>query len=259
MLGKRLQFDFFFFNQIKDKWLLPVMSESQLGVISHFAKHEVLTRNHNAMKKSLILIVLVSVSLKGLAQYPSPANFDWSGEYVMLDEWTDCNGEAINGPGYCTTISWNTPDTSITNALLTGYKVYYQKLDSNSPYIFSSLVDTVLTFTEGILGEMWVTAIYENPLGESEPSNLIKNNDLLIPVEKVKVNLSLIEYYKTEQLIKLKKGDIENVIISNINGQTIMNYKSPKNSISVSTLKSGVYFVTVISSSTKKNTLKIMK
>ena len=78
------------------------------------------------MKKLIFIItILISISIKCLAQFPAPTNFHFSYYYILLGEWGVCCGQSVNGPGYCSYFNWSVPDTASTEATLEYYKIYF--------------------------------------------------------------------------------------------------------------------------------------
>ncbi len=113
------------------------------------------------------------------AQFPAPTSFQISINYIHIDEVSFCNNQLVYGPNYCNQYSWQTPDTSITSAILTGYRVY----KDGQLFLLTTAngEDTLGIY----LGSFHVTAIYENPPGESEASNVIIVDDLPIATGEV--------------------------------------------------------------------------
>lgn len=80
--------------------------------------------------------------------------------------------------------------------------------------IIAQTTDTYLKMGIGIIGAVWVTAVYSDPEGESEPSNIKSNGSLPISVKEVKNrDISLI-YNKQRNGIEIK--GVENITSFNI-------------------------------------------
>lgn len=191
--------------------------------------------------------------------FPAPTNLDATISYIMMDEWTVCNGEVINGPGYCTSMHWNTPDTSQSEAHLKEYNIYYLDMFEPTPNIFATTKDTVFTFSSGIMGQMWVTAVYENPTGESEPSNIYENNDLPINVLNTSEASDPLKYNRKSQVISIDREQIMKLFIYNSIGQVVMAVDNPDEFISTSHLQPDIYFVVGITKTYQRTVLRVVK
>jgi len=201
------------------------------------------------MKTQSILLGLL-LSLSVYAQFPEPKNFGFAYDYIMIGQISYCgdwkNGfpPEITGPAYCSYFEWSCPDTSTTTAHLEGYKVYYYDNHSDSITVLSTLTDTSFYKKVGIIGEVWVTAIYSNPAGESSKSNIIKNGNLPMSLNKIKlISDESVFYNKKTQTITLKNGYNSQLVgILDANGQILRTYSTSK-VIDVSDLNSGLYFM----------------
>jgi|GEM_PF-635604 len=201
------------------------------------------------MRTQIILLGLL-LSLSVYAQFPEPKNFAFSYNYIMLGQTATC-GESengvpleINGPTYCSYFEWDRPDTSLTTSHFDGYKVYYNGMYEDSITVISTLTDTSFHKLIGIIGEVWVTAIYSNPAGESSKSNIIINEDLPINLNKTELISEQSVFYDTNtQSITLKNVDnAQFVRIIDANGKFIRTINNSK-VIDVSDLNPGLYFV----------------
>lgn len=197
------------------------------------------------MKKQLILLGLL-LSLSVYAQFPKPTNFGFSFIYMRMGQQTTCGtgSEDIGSGSYCSYFEWNTPDTSATTSHLEGYKVYYRNKNDNSITVLSNLTDTSFHQRVGIMGKVWVTAIYSNPAGESSISNEIENLGLPINLNEVKQTSGKTVIYNTNtQSLTLKNVDnSQSVSIIDANGRLIRKIINRK-VIDVSDLNPGLYFV----------------
>lgn len=198
------------------------------------------------MKIQLLLLGLL-LSLSVYAQFPEPKHFGFSFTYIMLGEQNTCgpkSSQEIHGPAYCSYFEWDMPDTSKTTSHLEGYKVYYHSMQDDSIRVLSTLTDTCFYKLVGILGEVWVTAIYSNPVGESSKSNIIINADLPINLNKTELISEQSVFYNTiTQSIMLKNVDnAQFVSIIDANGKLIRTINNSK-IIDVSDLNPGLYFV----------------
>ncbi len=89
------------------------------------------------MKNQLIIIFALMpyvIFAQSPSRYPAPTNFEYTFDYISLDEWGTCADEYIEGPSYCSNFSWNTPDTVGLSTNLKYYNIhvleYYN--DSNT-------------------------------------------------------------------------------------------------------------------------------
>jgi len=201
------------------------------------------------MRAQIILLGLL-LSLSVYAQFLEPKNFGFTynyirqGENATCGEWKDGDPIDINGQDYCSYFEWNSPDTSLTTSHLDGYRVYYYNLFDDSITVLKTLTDTSFYKLVGIVGEVWVTAIYSNPAGESSKSNIIINEDLPINLNKTElISEQSVLYDTNTQSITLKNADnTQFVSIIDANGKFIrtINYSKV---IDVSDLNPGLYFV----------------
>ncbi len=182
------------------------------------------------------------------AQYPPPENFDFIYEYIMLNESGFCAGESVVGPTYCSYFEWNTPDTSGLSTILEYYNIYVFDHNSGNTDIIASLTDTIYHVEMGIIGEIWITAVYSNPDGESAPSNVEINIDLPISVENNNENNKIrISYDNNFEMIKINNSElIRKIKIFNISGRLVKSINYSINDISLSDLPTGMYIVEIV-------------
>ncbi len=129
-------------------------------------------QNFPPMKKAILLYLIILPALV-FAQFPAPDSFQVSVHYITMDQSDWCAGQLVQGPAYCNLFSWQAPDTANTPATLTEYRIYKDN------EIFLSTSDTDADTAGMYLGSsFYVTAIYEDPAGESEPSNVVVIGDL---------------------------------------------------------------------------------
>ncbi len=203
-------------------------------------------KKHNIMK-TFITILLVISSISTFGQFPEPTNFDFSYEYFMIDESGYCAGQWVYGPTYCSHFTWTTPDTNSTNSTLEYYNLYYYSYGTQDTTILTSTTNTFFDMEIGIMGEIWVTAVYSNPYGESEPSNIIINEDLPISVNENLAPTDLTVFYDNKlQEIVIKSGEI----ISKINlfdnqGKLIKSQKPKNDRINIENLQNGLYLIEI--------------
>lgn len=214
--------------------------------------------------RNRILILMLLPSLTAFAQFPSPANFSFSYSYIMIDQGWYCEGNWVTGPAYCSDFSWDTPDTSSTEASLEHYNLYYYQYYPNgmsdTTIILTSTSDTFVELQVGILGEIWVTAVYSNPDGESEPSNVVINETLPISVEEhPKANDQILYESSRHELLFKSKADVSRVNIFDIQGKRIWSEALNKDRISIDHFPGGVYIVEVMLGNQEVIRKKIVK
>ena len=220
----------------------------------------VIIKKYNIMK-TILGILLVMSSMTAFSQFPGPTNFDFSYEYIMIDESGYCAGQWVAGPTYCSHFTWTTPDTNFTNSTLEYYNLYYYSYNTLDTTILTNTTDTYFNMQIGIMGEIWVTAVYSNPDGESEPSNIIINEDLPISVEENQLENELnILYDNINQKIKIVNGkDISRINIFNNQGKLIETEKRINESINIDHLRKGLYIIEIIKDNQEAIRQKIIK
>lgn len=195
--------------------------------------------------KRLLFISLAFLPLVSSAQYPEPTNFTFDYDYIMLNEWGVCGGNTVCGPCYCSHFRWSSPDTSETTASFEYYQVYYSDLYSQNSTIIGTSTDTFLNLIFGVLGDVWVTAVYSNPDGESSPSNKITNADLPIAVAESKVNNDFSAFYddKTESVVLGNYQAPLEIRIYNSNGRMVKKQNINNKYINLQGLSPGLYII----------------
>lgn len=207
--------------------------------------------NSKTMKgKTFFAIIALLVSITAKAQFPAPTDFQFSYNYFMIGDGGYCNNSFLLGPAYCSHFSWVTPDTSATNASLSYYKVHYT---SDSTIGFSNF-DTVFITTQnslsvpiGIIGWVWVTAVYSNPDGESVSSNVEYNYTLPIGIpDKEIVNKSQIIFdHATYKLTVINSNTILRLRIVNSIGICSKEFNKVGADYLLNDLKKGMYIIEV--------------
>jgi len=129
--------------------------------------------------KNGVLLYLIVLPVLALAQFPAPLSFQVTVNYIHLGESDWCDNQLVQGPSYCNGFSWEAPDTTNTPATLTGYRIYKDSV------FFLATGNTSADTAGGYLAGFYVTATYEDPAGESGPSNVVVINNLPIATHGV--------------------------------------------------------------------------
>jgi hypothetical protein len=217
-------------------------------------------KDHKIMKTILGIFLLLS-SLTTFAQFPVPTNFDFNYDYIMIDQSGYCAGQWVDGPTYCSHFSWAVPDTNSTNSILEFYNLYYYAYGSEDTTILTSVIDTYFDMEIGIMGEIWVTAVYSNPEGESEPSNKIINEDLPISIDENILQKDLNVFYDSKQqeiIIENGKG-ITKINLFDSQGKLIQSQKSINERINIGNLQKGLYVIEIFLENQDVKRQKIVK
>ncbi|MFH2143138.1 MAG: T9SS type A sorting domain-containing protein [Bacteroidota bacterium] len=181
--------------------------------------------------------------------FPQPTNFQFSYDYIMLGDWGICLGTTVMGPAYCSHFSWNTPDTSLTTATFDHYVLYYYDYYLSDTLVVTTTTDTIFEIEQGFIGEMWVTAVYTGPNGESDSSNVIINPDLPISVIENE-NVSNIDVFYNQnsgQLCFENADKIQIYYIYDIRGNVIVSGKNTSSFIELRDCSKGVYTINILS------------
>jgi len=212
------------------------------------------------MKKNLT-VILIMLSMTASAQFPEPLNFEFSFNYIMMFESGFCDGQIVGGPTYCSHFNWTTPDTSSTSSNLEYYNIYYYQYSTNDTLLIASIPDTLFEVELGVLGEVWVTAVYSNPEGESVQSNIIVNEDLPIIVNENKLNKrNVILYNRETQRISINNSiQINKLKIFDSQGKLCKSLSLSNNTISTKNLPSGLYIIEAITDNNEVIRQKIVK
>lgn len=190
----------------------------------------------------LFLSFLMLLPLAAVAQFPAPSNFGISINYILTDQWDYCENEIVFGPTYCIIFSWNTPDTSGVSAILAGYRLY--KEDT----IFHTLSDTILEVTGPQIGKFYVTALYENPPGESDSSNIVIIDDLPIATKetqtegKIEIGFDISQ----QQLIVKGYANAKTLSVFNLQGVRVLHTEKVPERLNLEGLPSGAYLAVVL-------------
>jgi hypothetical protein len=211
--------------------------------------------------KITTIFFLVMLSMTTMAQFPAPTSFEFSFVYFNSNQSGYCDGQDIPGPAYCSHFQWVCPDTSGTDSQLDYYNIYYYDYFSGDTSIIASVEEVNIEMVIGIIGEVWVTAVYSNPDGESSPSNKIINEDLPISIDENAMNGEHVFYYdQINQTINFSDpSQIKEIKIIDIQGKTLKLLKYPEGKVSLNDLMTGCYFIEVKTKNSKSFREKIIK
>jgi hypothetical protein len=214
------------------------------------------------MKTTLIAAFLLA-SLTTMAQFPAPTNLEFEYQYIMIDQGGYCDGHWISGPAYCSHFNWSPPDTSTTEATLDHYNLYYNQYwyPDTTLVLYCSVQDTFFTVENGFMGEMWVTAVYSGPQGESGPSNIIINPDLPISVDQTGLPAKkLLSFDSNLQIVRIDQSDkISSIKLYDSLGKLIKSYEPSLNIISVNQLVHGLYVIEIHDNNNRTEQLKFIR
>ena len=165
------------------------------------------------MKKHLFPFVMMLPSLV-MAQFPVPDSFQIIVHYITIDQTDWCGDHYVYGPNYCNLFSWQTPDTAGSPATLTGYRIY--KDDEFFKSAADNFADTVGAFPGS---SFYVTAVYENPAGESAPSNVELINDLPFGATEAEASDVGIMFDLSKRLLTIKGAEnVRELYVYNVQG-----------------------------------------
>lgn len=198
--------------------------------------------------RRITLMLTILIPLTGLAQFWAPTGLEFYYYYFPIDDGGYCNGQVITGPAYCSYFNWNAPDTLPVKANLLNYKLYFQHLAPNDSSVecFATVSDTFFIVPSGFIGKMWVTAVYDNPSGESDSSNIVINNSLPIGIAgPTAKEIPKIWYDYSGAQVKVEEGvSIREINLYNELGQLVKS-ASNTNLLSIKEMPSGVYIAEV--------------
>lgn len=211
----------------------------------------------NLNLRNFLKVIVITICLTGATRvvaqnFPAPQNFQMSLNYIMLDDWGFCGGESVVGPYYCTDFQWNEPNLSETESQLVGYRIYnYYTMEELTEIPFSEgeiitqTATTDFTIGGGFVGYTWVTAVYSEPDGESEPSNVeINLEGLPLTISNNEIKTHSIIYNSQSKTIAIKGlEDIASINVFGIDGKFIAT--SELSNIDVKHLPDGVYIVKI--------------
>jgi len=214
------------------------------------------------MKKKFYLLILSVFSFTAFGQFPVPLNFNFSYDYIMIGDAGYCGSNYLIGPAYCSHFSWNMPDTTLTSSSLLYYKVHYRSgtLVWNSIDTTYNTTDTALDLELGVIGWVWVSAVYSNPDGESDSSNVAYNNTLPIDINEMSPNNdnSIVYLQNKKSLIVEDYLRVREIKIFDLTGKCVKSLGCIQREFSVADLKANIYLIEVYEENSKKNSRKIL-
>lgn len=198
--------------------------------------------------KTFTGILFAICPILSFGQFPEPVNFTFSYQYYMIDQSGECAGQWVYGPTYCSHFSWNAPDTNATNSTLAHYNLYYYSWGSQDTVVLTSTTDLQFDMEIGIIGEIWVTAVYSDPDGESEPSNIIINDDLPISVNEYDLQNEPDIFYdnQNQEIIIKNRNKVSRINIYNCNGELMISTKTIRSKINIEHFTAGLFIVELI-------------
>jgi hypothetical protein len=210
--------------------------------------------------KNLIIFLSLLLPALSFAQFPPPGNFEFEYEYIYVNTMGFCEGVQVEGPAYCSHFWWETPDTSGIQSSLDHYKLYYLPLGTEDTTLWASPVNSPYEESMGFLGTLWVTACYANPEGESPPSNVVINEDLPISAVGEKEEIQLKIYYTPQtQLLHVENSrGLVQLQILDLQGRCWLSKFILAETISLSTLPTGMYMVWLVDKKGRKIMEKIL-
>jgi hypothetical protein len=209
----------------------------------------------------------MSVCNTVFAQYPAPYNFKTSMYYILLGECPPgfCGGESLCNITCCFSYQWEAPDLSGTELQLIEYNIYFQSrnVDTNEwgiPKLIATTTETY--FQKGgcyEAGDLWVTAKYSNPDGESAPSNKEYNIGIPISLQEITLQKDLVFDRHQKQIKIFNADDILSVNIFRIDGSRIASISHPVNTIiHTKDFEKGIYIVRIVNKDSSVVTKKLI-
>ena len=192
------------------------------------------------MKKGVLFFLILFPAL-AWAQFPAPTSFQITVNYIMLGESDWCDNHLVQGPDYCNIFSWEAPDTTNTPATLTGYRIYKDSV------FFLATSNTGADTTGGYMASFYVTAVYVDPVGESEPSNVVVIGDLPMAAGEIEENNRIDIGFDLSQQVLIIAGAINAraLWVYDMRGAQVLNTKVISTYQSLEGLSPGRYAVVV--------------
>ncbi|NLA25114.1 MAG: T9SS type A sorting domain-containing protein [Bacteroidales bacterium] len=210
-------------------------------------------------KLMITLVICLTGTIKIVAQnneqFPPPLNFNKYLDYIMLGDWGFCEDVEVDGPFYCSYFSWDEPDLSETESQLIAYKVYnytteqeltLDEIPFSEAHVIRQTLDMSFEISGAFMGYTWVTALYSDPDGESEPSNIKSCLSIPINIDKHEIKPHSIVYnnqMKSVEVVGIE--DITSIEVYSVCGKLITTSKA--NNVKVKQLNDGVYILKITS------------
>lgn len=196
------------------------------------------------MKTNFSLIFLLFFSFTFFGQeFPSPQNFTIEICYnnYPLGGGQFCGDEF---PPFATVhhYSFDAPDTTAITATLVGYNLYVNTtlLGTYTSTQFSGLCIEP--------GDYYVTAVYANPDGESESSNIFFSSPLLSVDDNEILKTRIYPNPANKKTVNIETNDaIKTVLVYNSLGQIIL--KTSQSKINFQNFDNGIFYIKIITDS----------
>jgi hypothetical protein len=195
---------------------------------------------------SLIQLLFIIPGFHLFAQFPAPTDFSYKLDYIELDQWGECLGEIVYGPSYCSHFKWKLPDTTSTEAVLEYFDIY--NVIKQDTFLIHSLSDTTYTTSTPYEGDLFVIALYSNPQGKSEPSNIVNNPGIPIRIEETVIIPEIhIGYNSTGEFLSIVSNeDVISIRLLDVKGQIIYNEENASSNVYIGNFAPGIYFVEIM-------------
>jgi len=189
------------------------------------------------MKKSITILLFITLVLKTFGQLNPINDITWDQWYITPNNYFDLN--------------WESPDPSVDTLL--GYNIYR----NNDLYRFQT--ETRLFHTqneencsEDFLfyenpGSFWIhiTAVYNSSYDESVYYDSVYSKEPAVSIEEFDLSNKKVFPNPTNGKVNIKYKNVKSILLFNLKGDLIKEYKS-QYKINISTLPKGIYMVRVI-------------
>jgi hypothetical protein len=200
------------------------------------------------MKRIIFLLYLtLFVSTLSWGQHNPIRNLYW---HTMYDEYYN----------YCLTLSWNTPNPSLTDSLI-GYNIYRDdslyEFTTDTMHLCNVCISGPYTNFCDFINYNWgyfyihVTAVYNHDSIESLYNDSAQNNGIAIGIKNYVFNdLNILNISQTNSSLTIefnKTLDNGSLIVLNYLGQEIkkLNLQKGQKEINFNSPNSGIYFIII--------------
>ena len=192
------------------------------------------------MMKAIVLCIFLFPA-RAFAQFPAPVSFQIGVNYVLEGLWDLCDGQVLEGPAYCNYFYWQAPNTANTPATLTGYRIY------KDDEFFLPTTNTSADTAGAYIGSFCVTALYENPAGESDSSNVVVISDLPMATEEIDVDKRIhIRFNQSQQALIIQGAQYARALwVYNMQGAQVLFTDAVSTYLRLEGLAPGIYLVVV--------------